>query len=120
MNLTNSLSKGSINDLFSFIPKNLGIDGPVISASRTPTLYPFLDNIVDMIPVTVDLPTPPFPLITPITFLIFPYLGAILGICVSHPPLLFVLHWSLLGQLSQLAIFILLFFTSLEAFHLPR
>ena len=76
-NLTVFSSTGIILALFSFIPKNLGIEGPVISPSNTPTEYPFFLNIEATIPVIVDFPTPPLPLITPIIFLTLPYLGNI-------------------------------------------
>src|SRR5690554_2655812 len=51
------------------IPNALGIEGPVISASRTAAWWPFLLAVTASIDVTRDLPTPPFPLTTPITFL---------------------------------------------------
>ena len=90
----------------SFTPKNLGIDGPVISASRTPTLKPFLASSIAIIPVTVDFPTPPFPLITPIIFDTLPYLG------VCFPPQFWLFDESfdpqlcLLGHVEQFPIFI--------------
>ena len=43
------------------------MDGPVISASSTAELYPFLEKIAASLEVTKDLPTPPFPLTIPIT-----------------------------------------------------
>ena len=46
----------------------LGIDGPVISASRIATFFPFLLEEEASIAVTEDFPTPPFPLTIPITF----------------------------------------------------
>ncbi len=46
------------------------MEGPVISASRIPTLQPFLRIILARDAVTIDFPTPPLPLTTPITFLI--------------------------------------------------
>ncbi len=52
------------------IPKTFGIDGPVISASKTAVLKPFLFIKTARREVTSDFPTPPFPLTTPITFLI--------------------------------------------------
>ena len=52
----------------SWIPKALGIDGPVISASRIPTLAPVARMRQAIRDVTKDFPTPPFPLTTPITF----------------------------------------------------
>ena len=53
----------------SWMPKDLGIEGPVMSASRTAQLWPrrcISDAIRD---VTRDLPTPPLPLTTAMTFL---------------------------------------------------
>jgi hypothetical protein len=47
----------------------VGAEGPVISASRTPTRFPFLAIATASIEVTVDLPTPPLPETTAITFL---------------------------------------------------
>ena len=41
-----------------------------MSASKIPTLYPCLLSFLASSAVTVDLPTPPFPLITPIIFFI--------------------------------------------------
>ena len=49
-------------------PYIFGIDGPVISASRIPTEYPCCTIIRARDAVTIDLPTPPLPLTTPITF----------------------------------------------------
>ena len=63
--------------LFMESPKAFGIDGPVISASMIPTLYPFALIILARDAVTSDLPTPPFPLTTPITF--FTWLRAFWG-----------------------------------------
>src|SRR3712207_1389279 len=56
--------------LSSRIPVNLGILGPVMSPSKIPTLYPLVCSSFASKTVTVDFPTPPFPLITPITFFI--------------------------------------------------
>ena len=39
----------------------VGIDGPYISASRSPTLNPIFDKVTAKLVVTVDFPTPPFP-----------------------------------------------------------
>ena len=39
----------------------VGIDGPYISASKSPTLKPIFDKVTAKLAVTVDLPTPPFP-----------------------------------------------------------
>ena len=54
-----------------FTPNAFGIDGPVTSASSIATLCPRRFIITDIIDVTIDLPTPPLPLTTPITFLIW-------------------------------------------------
>ena len=54
----------------SLIPNIFGIDGPVTSASIIAVLYPSRALITAQSAVTVDLPTPPLPLTTPITFLI--------------------------------------------------
>jgi len=51
-------------------PNIFGIDGPVISASKIPTLYPAFAIIDASEDVTKDLPTPPLPLTIPITCLI--------------------------------------------------
>lgn len=51
------------------MPNAFGMDGPVISASRMAVLWPFAFIFTAIIAVTKDLPTPPFPLTTPITFL---------------------------------------------------
>ena len=50
-----------------WIPYILGMDGPVMSASRMPTRYPSFASWLARDAVTMDLPTPPFPLTTPIT-----------------------------------------------------
>ena len=52
-------------------PNALGIDGPVISASRIAVEKPRLFIETAKSDVISDLPTPPLPLTTPITFLIF-------------------------------------------------
>ena len=57
----------------SCTPKMRGIDGPVISASSTAVLYPCFCIFDARSEVTSDFPTPPLPLITPITFLISEY-----------------------------------------------
>ena len=50
------------------VEKNIfGMLGPVISASRRPTLWPFLFKAMAKNPATNDLPTPPLPLITAMT-----------------------------------------------------
>ena len=45
-----------------WIPKAVGIDGPVISASRTATFLPLFAMAAASEAVTVLLPTPPLPL----------------------------------------------------------
>ena len=54
----------------SWMPYIFGIDGPVISASRIPTENPCSRISLARDAVTMDLPTPPFPLTTAITLLI--------------------------------------------------
>lgn len=49
------------------MPNILGMEGPVMSASRMPTLLPRRASSVAMAPVTNDLPTPPLPESTAIT-----------------------------------------------------
>ena len=51
-----------------WILNDVGIDGPVISASSIAVFKPFLLASTASILVTIDLPTPPFPLITAYTF----------------------------------------------------
>lgn len=52
-------------------PKDLGIDGPVISASRMAVLRPDWRALTARSEVTSDFPTPPLPLTTAITFFTF-------------------------------------------------
>ncbi len=52
----------------SCMPKALGMDGPVISASRMAACLPRRLIATASKEVTILLPTPPFPLTTPITF----------------------------------------------------
>lgn len=54
-------------------PKDLGIDGPVISASRMAVLRPDWRALTARSEVTSDFPTPPLPLTTAITFFTFYY-----------------------------------------------
>ena len=61
-------SFSSANGRASSTPNILGIDGPKISVSRSPTLYPNLANAIDIFTATVDLPTPPFPELMAIIF----------------------------------------------------
>jgi hypothetical protein len=49
----------------------LGMQGPWMSASRTPTLLPKRARLMARLAVTVLLPTPPLPLIIAILFLIW-------------------------------------------------
>ena len=65
---------------FSCTPKDFGIDGPVISASRIAVFKPFFAALTASIDVTNDLPTPPFPLTTAITFFT-PLLLALFKLC---------------------------------------
>ena len=60
-----------LDSAFSVIPKVFGIEGPVTSASRIAVLYPRRCIAAARSDVTSDLPTPPFPLTTPITFFTF-------------------------------------------------
>jgi hypothetical protein len=46
----------------------MGIDGPVISASIIAIFCPLFAPFTASMEVTIDLPTPPLPLITAITF----------------------------------------------------
>ena len=48
--------------------KTFGIDGPVTSASNIAVLCPRRFMVTAIKEVTKDLPTPPFPLTTAITF----------------------------------------------------
>ena len=52
-----------------WMPKALGMEGPVISASRMPTFLPRPAMAQAREEVTRLLPTPPFPLTTAMTFL---------------------------------------------------
>ena len=52
----------------SVTPKAVGAEGPVMSASKTPTRYPCRAMATASMDVTVDLPTPPLPDTTAITF----------------------------------------------------
>ena len=49
----------------------VGIEGPKISASTSPTLYPSFARETEILEDIVDLPTPPFPEDIAIMFLIF-------------------------------------------------
>ena len=54
--------------LSSATPKAMGIEGPVISASRMAVWWPLRFMLTASMEVTRDLPTPPFPLTMPMTF----------------------------------------------------
>ncbi len=60
-----------------FRPKHLGMLGPVMSASSMPTEHSRRRRVVASMDVTRDLPTPPLPLTTPMTF--FTLLSAFWG-----------------------------------------
>ena len=53
----------------SLMPKILGMDGPVMSASSIAVFRPRRFMVTASRDVTMDLPTPPLPDTTPITFL---------------------------------------------------
>ena len=55
-------------DRRSLTPNAFGIDGPVMSESMMPTLAPVRATADANRPVTVDLPTPPLPEMTAMTF----------------------------------------------------
>jgi len=56
---------------YSFIRLNkVGIEGPYISASKSPTEYPSSDSDKARPAATVDFPTPPLPEATKMMFLI--------------------------------------------------
>ena len=59
----------SVPMAFSLMPNALGMDGPVMSASRMPTFRPWRCASTASREVTRLLPTPPLPLHTPTTFL---------------------------------------------------
>ena len=63
------ISPISLAYAFSWMPKALGMEGPVISASMTAEWYPFFCMEEASREVTRDFPTPPLPLTTAITFL---------------------------------------------------
>ena len=58
-----------IMTILLFRPNAFGMDGPVMSASRIAVCLPLLFIFTAIMAVTRDLPTPPLPLTTPITFL---------------------------------------------------
>ena len=49
------------NGLDPSISNIVGIEGPYISASNTPTLHPICARVTAILDVIVDFPTPPFP-----------------------------------------------------------
>ena len=61
----------SVPVAFSVMPNIFGTDGPVMSASRIAACKPHLCAVTAKSAVVSDLPTPPLPLTTPMTFLIF-------------------------------------------------
>ena len=63
-----SLPSGDVATPSLPIPKAMGMDGPVMSASRTAVFLPLRFMLTASMEVTKDLPTPPLPLTTPITF----------------------------------------------------
>ena len=70
-----------------------GIDGPKISASSKPTLYPCFAKAIARFALTVDFPTPPLPEATANTFLTFEMppspaksFALIISICTSTVP----------------------------------
>ena len=65
------LTKDRVRDLLEnskTLAKDFGIDGPVISASSIAVFKPLLAALTASIEVTSDLPTPPLPPVTVITF----------------------------------------------------
>ena len=70
------------------MPNVLGMDGPVTSASRMPTLKPFFCIWLAKRLVTSDLPTPPLPETTPMTCLMFvrAFVGNVDGPASSRSP----------------------------------
>ena len=52
-------------------PNIMGIDGPVTSASKMAARYSRRRMVTANREVTIDFPTPPFPLTTPITCLMW-------------------------------------------------
>ena len=65
---TTGVISSSVPVALLLMPNACGIDGPVISASKIATLYPSLCVATASMDVTEDLPTPPLPDTTPITF----------------------------------------------------
>lgn len=74
---------------FSWIPYIFGMDGPVISASMIPTENPCSLISLASDAVTIDFPTPPFPLTTAITWLMCDFLfSGLIRLCglLPHSP----------------------------------
>ena len=74
------------------------MDGPVISASKIPTEYPCSLISLAREAVTIDIPPPPYPLITPMTFFtcVYSFAGTFMStFLLGHVPAL--------GQLEQLS-----------------
>ena len=63
------ISPSALPTRFMERPNAFGIDGPVISPSKIAVLNPSLIEAAARSEVTIDLPTPPLPDTTPITFL---------------------------------------------------
>jgi len=58
----------SLPSALVWTPKAVGMEGPVMSASRTPTVLPMRRMATAREEVTRLLPTPPLPLTTAMTF----------------------------------------------------
>ena len=63
-----SLPSGEVMTPSLPMPNAMGMDGPVISASRMAVFLPLRFMLTAIMEVTRDFPTPPLPLTTPITF----------------------------------------------------
>ena len=72
----------SVPDAFSDMPNIFGMEGPVISASMTAVRRPLRCAVTANRAVVSDLPPPPLPLTTPITFLIL--LNSCGFLCISR------------------------------------
>jgi hypothetical protein len=86
------------------MPVSFGILGPVMSASSMPTLRPLFASWRAISTDTLDLPTPPLPLITAMVFLM---LLNWFSDSKLQPPSLSVLQLPCDGQLSQFDIILL-------------
>ena len=69
--ITGIISPCSIITSLPSTPNILGMFGPWMSASSIPVNNPFFWKASAKLAATVDLPTPPFPLMTAILYLIF-------------------------------------------------